>query len=379
MERNKNIIQDQSPFKLRGRKLKDGRTSLFLDRFHKGKHHYEFLRLYLLPETNENNRRINRRVFKKAYNIIRSKTERELNSTVLEQRKDLSETELTYFIDILVEEYRSKGKRGWRHFITSKGNLMKFRQNILIKDIDVHFCRSYSFWLRHQCKSQRGGCLSPMTAHVYFRKLHIILENAVRRNYLDHNPCNQLDRTEKIPEPERVKRFLTQEELDILEKTPYKYPLVKSAFLFACFSGLRISDVLKLQWSEISYQHNRFYLNIIMKKTLKPLNVPLTMKAIDFLPARIGDTNRVFAGLPGESQIQKHLKRFCEMAGIKGRTHFHISRHTFATLLLTSGSDIYTASKMMGHSDIRSTQVYAKIIDTKKFEAIHKLENLMAL
>ena len=289
----------------------------------------------------------------------------------------MAETKLIDFIDILSQEYKAKGKRGWKHLVTAKGNLMKFHPEIRMKEIDITFCREYLFWLRYQYKSSRCGLLAPMTAHIYSRKFKIILENAVRMGYMDFNPWHKLDRKEKIPEPERSQRFFTQEEIEILEKTPCKHPLVKSAFLFACFSGLRISDVLKLQWHEIKYQSNRFYLDIIMKKTLKPLKVPLTNKALGFLPHRIGDTNRVFAGLPGESQIQKHLKRFCECAGIKGRTHFHISRHTFATLLLSAGTDIYTTGKMMGHSDIRSTQVYDKIIDTRTFEAIGTLENLI--
>lgn len=379
MVRHKKTITEKSSFKLRRRPLSDGRFSLFLDHYSEGKHKYDFLKLYLLPDNSETNRRINRKTLKIAYKEIRKRTEQEIIRQIKLQDNDLlSNLSLSSFIDDLINEYKKQGKKGYRHLITSKSNIQKFNPEILLKDIDRDFCRAYTHWLQFECVSSRGKKLAPMTAHIYSRKLRLILENAVKKGYLEKNPWNLLDRLEKIPEPDRIQRFLTHEEVKLLETTPYnKYPLIKSAFLFACFSGLRISDVLKLQWNDIDYQQNRFFLNIVMKKTGKNLSVPLSEKALDYLPYRIGESNRVFDGLPGESQIQKHLKRFCEMAGVRGRAHFHMSRHTFATIMLTAGVDIYTASKMMGHSDIRSTQTYAKIIDSKKVEAVKLIDNLM--
>lgn len=371
-------FKEKSPFKLRKRPLKDGRFSLFIDCFAKGKHEYEFLKLYLLPPDCEINKKENRTTLKRAFEIIKKKKEIFFCKRVnFIDKKNIAETTLSDFIDMLSDMYRLEGKKGYKHLLTAKNNLLKFKEGTKMKDIDRNFCREYTFWLKYEALTSKGKRLSPMTAHIYSRKLRVILENAVRMKYLDFNPWNLLNRREKIPEPEREQRFLTSEEVKRLESTPYKLPVIKDAFLFACFSGLRISDIIKLEWHEIDYRHNRFFLNITMKKTLKPLNVPLSSKAVNYLPYRHGDSNKVFQGLPGESQIQKHLKKFCASAGIQGRTHFHMSRHTFATLVLSAGVDLYTAGKLMGHSDIRSTQTYAKIIDSKKIEAINLIDTLL--
>ena len=365
-------------FRLRERLLKDGRRSLFIDHFSGGKHKYEFLKLYLLPDTYTFYRSHNRKTLREAYNIIRSRTAEELKKKLeARDRTVLEDTLLSDFITTLAEEYLQEGKAGYRHLLTSRSNLQKFNPEITMGQIDKTFCRDYTRWLLSGCNSIHGGRLNVMTAHVYSRKLRVILEHAVRMGFMKENPWNLMTRKEKIPEPERMQRFLTREEIEKLEATPYKNPLIKSAFLFACYSGLRISDVLKLQWHEIDYHDKRFFLNLVMKKTGKRLNAPMAERALDHLPYRKGDSNRVFEGLPGESRIQKHLKRFCAEAGVRGRTHFHISRHTFATLMLTAGADIYITSQLLGHSDIRTTQIYAKIVDGRKKEAMDMLEKLL--
>lgn len=372
------IHTSYTSFKLRRRLLKDGRFSLFIDHYWKGKHEYKFLKLYLLPETSILNRKENLLTLKKAHVEVKKLHHLYISKCLQKLESNTSKEMFLYdFIDLLIQKYKKMGRKGYKHLLTARSNLLKFSPRIKINDINRDFCRKYSNWLKNKCISERGGKLSSMTTHIYSRKLRVVLEHAVKLGFLDKNPWNQLDRVEKIPEPQRMQRFLTHEEVKKLESTPYDtYPLIKSAFLFACFSGLRISDLLKLQWHEIDFHNNQFFLHIVMKKTMKPLNVPLSSKAINYLPYRNGESNRVFDGLPGESQIQKHLKRFCASAGITGRTHFHMSRHTFATLLLSAGVDIYTASKMMGHSDIRSTQIYAQIMDETKNAAVSLFDKI---
>lgn len=367
----------KSPFKLRQRKLSDGRISLFIDFIKNGKHKYEFLNLYLLPETSEKIRRENQKVSRQADEILQERTVSYL-ITKSEERivKDLSETPLTEFIDIIIDERTTKTHKRTNQLTTARYNLNLFRPGTKLCDIDKKFCMEYSMWLKTSYRTKWGNLLKSQTAFDYFWQLGIILKNAQRMGYLKSNPWNQLDNKDKVREPEREHRFLTLDEVKLLETTPYKKDMIRRAFLFACFCGLRISDVLNLKWQDIKDGNGYKYLTIIMKKTSKPITIPLTAKALEWLPGKIENEKVVFYGLPCESQIRKHLKKWARLAGISGKFHFHVSRHTYGTMLMTAGVDIYTASKMMGHSDIRATQLYANIIEQKKKEAVNLVDNL---
>lgn len=377
MGRRKKPIVDKSPFKLRKRELADGRISLFIDHIADGKHKYEFLKLYLLPETSENVRRENTRTLRQAEDIIRLRTE----SLVQEKSdqitaKNLSETSLLELIDILSVDYRRKHGRENKRLLTFKSNIQAFRHDVRMCDIDKKFCIDYADWLRHAFISRNGTLLAPQTAFVYFWQLGWILGNALRMGYIRQNPWTQLESSDKIHEPERQHRFLTLEELEALENTPYKHDLIKRAFMFSCFSGLRISDVRNMKWSDLYSNDATWYVSIIMQKTSKPVSIPIPPRAMRWLPERDNGETNVFGKLPSQNQVNHHLRKWFEETGIAGRIHFHVSRHTYGTLLLTAGVDLYTASKLMGHNDIRATQVYAKIIDRKKQEAVSLIDNV---
>lgn len=377
MGRRKKSIVDKSPFKLRQRQLSDGRISLFIDHTVDGKHRYEFLKLYLLPETSEKIKRENARTMRQAEEIARLRTESLIEEKSDEAAvKDLSETLLIDFIDIYAEDYRRSHGRENRQMTTVRGLLHLFRKDARLCDIDKNFCLDYSDWLKHTYVSRRGRNLAPQTVFGYFWQLGLLLSNARRMGYIKNNPWDQLDTSEKVREPEREHRFLTFEEVRILENAPCHKEVIKRAFLFSCFCGLRISDVLGLRWRDLIFNNGIWYASIIMKKTSKPVSIPLPDKAVDWLPEKSGADAKVFEGLPSETMIAKHLKRWCRDAGITGSIHFHVSRHTYGTMLITAGVDLYTASKLMGHSDVRATQVYAKIIDKKKQEAVSLIDNV---
>lgn len=376
MGRLKKSKVEKSPFKLRQRQLADGRISLFIDHIHGGKHSYEFLKLYLLPETSEKIRRENNRTARLADEILRKRIEEyvEKEADRIGER-DLAETPLSEFINILIAEKKRKNNRT-NQFVTVKGNLQQFRPDTRMCDIDKRYCIDYADWLRHTCVSRLGKPLAPQTTFNYFWHLGIILSNAYRMGYIRQNPWCLLDSSDKIREPERQHRFLTLDEVRILEETPYHHELVKRAFLFSCFCGLRISDVLNIKWSDIYSNNGLTYVSIIMKKTSRPISIPLTAKALHWLPEKNDESPKIFGGLPSETQINKHLKKWVSEAGISGNIHYHVSRHTYGTMLMTAGVDLYTASKLMGHSDIRATQVYSKIIDKKKQEAVSLIDDV---
>ena len=111
-----------------------------------------------------------------------------------------------------------------------------------------------------------------------------------------------------------------------------------------------------------------------MKKTGKDMFVPLSKNAIQFMPKRgdAADDEKVFPRLPQKAAMTHHyMRRIEELIGIQKHITFHVSRHTFATMALTYGADLYTVSKLLGHSNVQVTQVYAKIVDENKRKAVN--------
>lgn len=379
MGRNKSPIEGKSPFKLRRRLLKDGRFSLFIDHFSEGKHEYEFLHLYLLPENSESNKRENHRILRQAEEILRLKrTKYLMEKDKGKETEEPSEMLLSDFIDTLINKYKKEGKAGYRHLETAKINLQKFRDSIHLYELNIDFCREYFEWLQKIHKSSNGKNLTRSTIHIYMRKLGLILMHAYRMGYIDSNLWKLLGKECKIRDHETEKRYLRNEELTILTQTPYgDFPVVREAFLFACFSGLRISDIRNLKWENIINRKECRYVTKTIQKTKKEILLPLSQLAWQWLPKKKVKEDLVFPGLPVSSCLQKHLNRWASNAGIIGKLHFHVSRHTFATLLLSSGSDIYTTSSLLGHSDIRTTQCYAKVVDRSKVEAMKLMDDLI--
>ena len=158
-----------------------------------------------------------------------------------------------------------------------------------------------------------------------------------------------------------------------------KYPEVKRAYLFSCFCGLRISDIYKLTWGDIVLDGEQYKVRVVMKKTAKALYLPLSATALRWLPERgTGkDTDNVFV-LPTQMLVNYRLSAWAKKAGITKRVTFHTARHTFATMELTAGADLYTTSKLLGHTNVKTTQIYAKIVDAKKAEAVNLVSNLFA-
>ena len=157
---------------------------------------------------------------------------------------------------------------------------------------------------------------------------------------------------------------MTIEEVRALIATPMKNEAIKQAYLFSCFCGLRISDIIGLRWKDVFVDRGQYRLAVSMQKTKEPIYLPLS-PADDY----------VF-DLPSPTMINLLLKPWAKAAGIDKRFSFHTARHTFATMMLTLGADLYTTSKLLGHADVKMTQVYAKIINQKKDDAVNLVNGL---
>ena len=326
------VKSTKEPIRLRFKSLAKGVQSIYLDCYLDGKRSYEFLKLYLVPETNAMTKAQNEATMQAA-NAIKltrileyTNNKAGLKTTTLKSKQTLSEW---------METFRQKQEQ--------KG----------VKD-----------------KKLIHNTIHAITAY------NNALNMAVREDVIPDNPLNKLSLQDKIKVPESKREFLTIEELKKIEATPHDYLHIKQAFLFACYCGLRISDIRQLTWKDLIKDGDKWRINIMMQKTTTPLYLPISQKAINWLPERgnAKDDDRIFVKLPVQVNTKQYIKPWMDAAGITKPITFHCSRHTFGTMLLTLGVDIYTVSKLLGHSKIETTQIYAKIINKKKDDAVSLID-----
>ena len=205
----------------------------------------------------------------------------------------------------------------------------------------------------------------------YFNKIKAALKQA----YSDGILQSDLNKKVKpIKEAETRREPLTIEELNSLIKTHCNNPLLKRAALFSALTGLRWSDIEKLKWGEVEFVKGRgYFLNFDQEKTEGVEVHPISEQAFQILGERGGQGDRVFEGLKYSAFQNKQLYQWIGAAGITKDITFHNFRHTYATLQLANGTDIYTVSKLLGHKSIKTTQIYTKVVDETKRKAANRI------
>ena len=206
----------------------------------------------------------------------------------------------------------------------------------------------------------------------YFNKVKAALKQGFKDGYLQTDLNAKI---QPVKQAETRRNFLTIEELNSLVKTECNNPLMKKAALFSALTGLRFSDIKNLIWREIEYiKNNGYFIKFQQQKTKGIEMMPISEQAYSLLGESKEPTDKVFEGLTYSAYENKHLYQWIGAAGITKDITFHCFRHSFATLQLSNGTDIYTVSKMLGHRELKTTQIYAKIIDQTKREAADKIQ-----
>jgi integrase len=276
-------------------------------------------------------------------------------------------------------------RHSWGRIIENTADLLKRYggEAVRLSDVDKDFLLGFIEFLRTGYVIGRhvqntGKHLAPCTANKRYQCLRFALSEAQREGIIAANPCDMVADADKIKVPESTRCYLTIEELKRLEATPTASDGTRAAYLFMAYCGLRISDVKGLRWEDLNTSGEPWTITIRQQKTQKPLYLPLSIKAREFLPQQ-GEkepSDLIFADLPTEPAMNRTLKKWATRAGITKNVTLHTARHTYATTLLTKGADLYTVSKLLGHSEVATTQIYAKIVDSKKVEAVNLLNNL---
>ena len=245
-------------------------------------------------------------------------------------------------------------------------------ESLTFEQVTVEWTEGLRRYFDSQAKTKSGNLISSGTASTYFNKVRAVINEAFTKEIISKNPLKQVKGITVIPS-ERV--YLGLDELRALVKTDCRYDILKNAFLFSCLTGLRWSDINKLDWSEISEFNGNMRITFNQKKTSNLQYLELSPQAYSLLNG-FEKKGRVFQSLKYSAYMNVELLRWALAAGISKHVTFHTGRHTFAVSLITQGVDIYTLSKLMGHSEVKTTQVYADIIDSVRKEAMHKIPDI---
>ena len=258
------------------------------------------------------------------------------------------------------------------------------RSLLPINEIDVEFLVKYQDYLTSTLKNQTNTITSNM------KVIRKIMNDAVNQGKLDrnHNPFYSI----KLRSEPSKREYLTEEELTNLEKLKLSDKLflaiTRDMYIFASYTGgIRISDLLIMRWNNF----DGVLMNFRITKTGKELHIKLPDKALKILDKYRNESAEssdfIFPIIPvntdfenpkkffnaityGTTQVNESLKLLAVMAKIEKKLSFHTSRHTFATRALRKGIRIEYVSKLLGHSNIKETQVYAKIVDKEQEKAM---------
>jgi len=347
-------------------KTEDGKTKAIRD--------YEYLDLYLKdnPQTKQE-RQTNKETLELAKSI---KAKRELEIKNGQHGFKRSGSSNADFMVLFEEEaQKRKAKEGsLGNWLISKKHLENYlgSDTLPFKKIDKKFCEGFKEYLTN-VKKTNGEPLASSSIASYFSKFRATLNKAVKKRYISFNPANEVE-TPRVKTPKR--EHLTVEELKAVSKAECRYPVLKNAFMFACLTGLRWSDVQKLTWSEIEQNEDGWRVVFHQKKTDGLQYVEIPDNAKQYVGEPIDPEVRVFKGLKYSSYMNVALERWMMKAGITKNITFHCARHTYAILQLQHGADIYTVSKLLGHKNLKTTQIYADIVDQKRKEAVNRLNQI---
>ena len=385
--------------KLREKKLSGGGVSFYLDISHNGKRRYEFLSIQA-----KGNRRSAEFIEKKQL-AEKARTLKEYELTVLKTGiPDERNLESDIFGFAEREFYQTRSKDPYNYTC----NMVKAYcgSSVLpVSEITKEFAIGFIRYLKSRD-------LESITIFTLVNRFSTIINRAIDEGMMSVNPFKQLPRSQRVKYTAKLPIFLTLEQLEHLAQHSGRIPAqLRLAFLFSCFTGIRWSDCSRLKWKQITSQtidkKKVYFITLEQQKTETPIMIPISGAAMAVLneresqkakelaaPLKTGSSKEITLRKLADEYVfpklyepkgrrtkqryyAKRMNKWGEQANV-GRLHFHLSRHTFATLTLSEGAEIYTVSKLLGHKSIQHTQRYAQVVDRLKIAAVSNLPGLSA-
>lgn len=319
-------------------------------------------------------------------------------STIRNKINDRTSFDLFEYADKYIEQLYKEGKHAT--YKKNKSVIKKLRSyvgkdTLPVKSITLDFVKQYEHFLMKEIGNNRN------TTTVNMKALAKLVGDIFRNYDLDEtsNPFRKI----KFKREQTERTYLEIEDIRKIQNLKFKlnspFYDARELFLFECFTGMRISDILTLKWKNVTDKE----ITISMRKTGKTLTIPLhdyvkfilnkrkillennsnQMSADKYVfnilkvdIEKISAQDILNAISSATTIINRKLKQIAKKAGINKNLSTHVARHSFATLLVTSDVNLLTVRDLLGHGDVRVTQIYAKVISKKKEEAINVLNNL---
>lgn len=293
-----------------------------------------------------------------------------LNNSKISLKKNKIEIE-----DVILKRCKKNRIRTQRGDFALLNHLKSFYgDNLYINTINAKFCVEFTSYLIDNVK------IKVNSAKTYLQKLHAILEYALSLDYIEVNPMPPLNKL--LPKYiAKEKEYLTIDEIQTLQKSTCRHEISKLAFLFACYTGLRLSDVETLKWDNIHKHGNYLMITKIQIKTNNEVRIPLSRHAIeilDYIKMKNYSNNNIIFDMYSRSTTYKDLNELAINAKLKKHITFHVSRISFVTLSVSAGISIFVISKLCGHTNIKTTQIYTRMTDMTYINAIKSLDNLFS-
>ncbi|WP_291914880.1 site-specific integrase [Chitinophaga sp. CB10] len=353
------------------------KTSLYLA-YHYGPHQpreYEFLNLYLYEKPRTQLERDHNKQTTLLAETIKAKKILVANSS---QHGFISPilgktSFIEFFKKVMETKKDSEGNQGcwdsaYKHLLAFSNG-----KDIIMDQVNEMFLERFKEYLL-TTKARRGNKerkLAVNTALSYYTKVKAAVKEAHIKKLLRENPVT---RVKGIRAAETHRQYLIFEELQVLMNTECDVPILKQAFLFSALTGLRFSDIHALRWNNIQYSEvDGWFIQFTQKKTKSAETLPISEQAVKLLEEKRIDDGNVFEGLQYSAWHNVKLREWISAAGINKKITFHCARHSFATLQLSMNTDIYTVSKLLGHKNLKTTEIYGKVINKRKIEAANKI------
>lgn len=278
-------------------------------------------------------------------------------------------------------------KRGtMKNYYTTEKYLYKFLlkkrrlKDIYLKQLNYEFVTDFEYYLRNYRNSKNQHMLSNNGVMKHLERFKKMINLAVKLEWMHKNPFHQF----QLKYQKFDRAYLTERELQLLEDIEFtneRLQRVKDCFVFSCYTGLSYVDVKELTEDNIVKGiDGRYWIYTKREKTDERVKVPLLPKALKIIEKyrvfKKADCSGGLLPMSSNQKTNKYLKEIAEMCNIHKNVTFHVARHTFATtVMLSNGVPIETVSKLLGHSKLTTTQLYARVLDTKISEDISNLMN----
>ncbi len=363
---------------LRYKAISKGRKSLYLDFYpaiaHPGtgkKTRREFLGLFLYVKTASPFEAQHNKETKALAESIRARRQIEIQNGNYGFTSDSKKKTdfIAYFRDLADSRYSSDGNYG--NWLSAYNHLTDyFTKGLTVGEITKDTIEGFSEYLTEETD------LSQNSKAAYFGKFKAAVKQAFKDGLLSEDTGK---RVPAIKQAETKREFVTVEELEALAKVECEIPVLKNAFIFSALTGLRLSDVRALTWGKVQgSEENGYFIRFTQQKTKGMETMPIPTPALKVMGERGDKDKPVFPGLPDKiaGYQSDKMRLWFLRAGVDRKLTFHCARHSFATIQLTLGTDIFTVSKLLGHKDLKTTQIYAKVVDQRKTDAVNRMNDI---